>query len=247
MAAVERRYTSLTVELRASGDSPKIGGYAAKFDRESRNLGGFIEIVTRSFFNKSLGNGWPDVMARYNHAALLGTTAAGTLRLRIDEIGLDYEVDPPKSRSDVVELVQRGDVRKSSFAFRVTPDGDRWDVNDQGYPRRSLVEGILVDVAPVDDPAYVDTSTALRALAHPDAEQATQLRQQGLGPEAALRSLAAKMQASFDEVREAALADELRKFFVRTDGGAAKPKQKPRAFGPQAAAQLLARKADPWA
>lgn len=245
MAAVERRFTTLTVELRASGDSPKIGGYAAKFNRESRNLGGFIEVVNTSFFNKSRGNGWPDVMARYNHVALLGTTAAGTLQLRVDDVGLDYEVVPPKSRADVVELVERGDVRKSSFAFRVTPDGDKWDLNDQGYPRRSLVEGILVDVAPVDDPAYVDTTTALRALEHPDAEQATQMRQLGLGPEAALRSLAMKMAAEFDEVRDAALKDELRRFFTRTDGPP-RPKQKPRAFGPAAAAQLLARKSDPW-
>jgi HK97 family phage prohead protease len=244
MAAVERRYTTLPVELRASGDSPKIGGYAAKFNRESRNLGGFIEVVTPSFFNKSRGNGWPDVMARYNHTQLLGTTAAGTLQLRVDDVGLDYEVVPPRSRGDVVELVQRGDVRKSSFAFRLTPDGDRWDLNDQGYPRRSLVEGILVDVAPVDDPAYVDTSTALRALEQPEAEQATRLRELGIGPEAALRSLALKMQAEFDEVREMALADELRKFFTRTDGP--KPKPKPRAFGPAAAAALLARKTDPW-
>lgn len=245
MAAVERRFTTLPVELRAAGDSPKIGGYAAKFNKPSRNLGGFIERVNPTFFNKSRGDGWPDVMARYNHVTLLGTTAAGTLSLRVDEVGLDYEVDPPQSRGDVVELVKRGDVRKSSFAFRLGPDGDDWDLSEQGYPMRSLLSGQLVDVAPVDDPAYVDTSTALRSLQNPDSEAALQLRQQGLGPEAALRSLALKMSAEFDEVREMALADELRRFFVRTDGPAY-VKPKPRVFGPSAAAALLARKADPW-
>ena len=246
MAAVERRYTTLPVELRAAGDTPKIGGYAAKFNKESRNLGGFVEVVNPTFFNKSRGDGWPDVMARYNHTTLIGTIAAGTLNLRIDEVGLDYEVVPPQSRADVVELVKRGDVRKSSFAFRIQDaSGDDWGLSEQGYPKRSLVTGQLVDVAPVDDPAYVDTTTALRSLQNPEAEQALQLRQQGLGPEAALRSLALKMSAEFDEVRELALADELRRFFIRTDGPTY-IKPKPRVFGPSAAAALLARKSDPW-
>lgn len=246
MAAVERRFTTLPVELRAAGDSPKIGGYAAKFNKESRNLGGFIEVVTPSFFNKSRGDGWPEVMARYNHDdnQLLGTTAAGTLNLRIDGVGLDYEVVPPRAAGYVVELVERGDVRKSSFAFRLPEGGDEWGLSDQGYPLRSLLSGQLVDVAPVNTPAYIDSTTALRALKD-DPEQASQLRQMGVGPEAALRSLAVKMSADFDEVREYALADELRKFFVRTDG-AARVQTKPKIFAAAAAAALLARKSDPW-
>lgn len=250
MSATERRYTNLVVETRGSGDRPKIGGYAAKFNQESRNLGGFIEEVLPSFFDRSKGNGWPDVMARYNHDDnwMLGTTGAGTLSLRIDSVGLDYETEPPPAAEYVVQLVQRGDVRKSSFAFRLpSVGGDDWGLNDQGYPKRSLVSGILVDVAPVNTPAYVDTSTALRALCKPSAEEALSMRRMGIGPEAALRSLAARFEAEFDEVRTLAEEDDLRKFFRRTDGGAAGPKPKPRLFGPAAAAQLLARKADPFA
>lgn len=243
MAAIERRYLTLPVETRAAGDTPKIGGYAAKWGKESRNLGGFIEVYTPTFFNKSKGDGWPGVMARYNHKELIGTVAAGTLSLRTDEVGLDYEVVPPKAASRLVELVQRGDVRYSSTAFRVMEDD--WTTSDQGYPKRSLISGQLVDVAPVDDPAYYDTTSALRSLANPESEQSVHLRDLGLGPEAALRSLALKMSAEFDEVRELALADELRRFFVRTDDPAY-VRPKPRIFGASAAAQLLARKSDPW-
>jgi hypothetical protein len=55
-----------------------------------------------------------------------------------------------------------------------------------------------------------------------------------------------KVEADEAEVRSAAQADELRKFFVRSDnrGPAAKPK--PTLFGPSAAAALLARREDPW-
>lgn len=220
-AAVERRFTLMPVELRMVGDKPRIGGYAAMFGRVSQNLGGFVEVVERSFFNKSRGDGWPDVMARYNHDdnMLLGTSGAGTLTLTLDETGLDYLVDPPQSRGDVVELVQRGDVRKSSFAFRLPKEGDEWTMSDQGYPLRRLITGALVDVAPVNAPAYLDTT-------------------------AGLRSLAERMDADVEEVRSAADANELHRFF-KTTSSAPMPK-KPRTFGAAAMVALLQKKEDPW-
>jgi uncharacterized protein len=192
MSNVERRYTYVRVELRARGDKPKIGGYAAVFKRLSQNLGGFVEEVAPTFFNKSRGDGWPDVLARYNHDdnMLLGTTGGGTLHLDIDETGLLYEVDPPASRADIVELVERGDVRQSSFAFIKFEDD--WGMSDQGFPQRTLISGQLVDVAPVNTPAYLDTT-------------------------AGLRSLATKFDAEYEEVRKLATENELRRFFKRTD------------------------------
>jgi HK97 family phage prohead protease len=224
MSAIERRYTPVVVELRATGDRRAIGGYAAIFNRYSQNLGGFVEEVRGTAFNKSRGDGWPDVIARYNHDdnMLLGTTGGGTLRLALDETGLSYDVDPPAARQDIVELVQRGDVRKSSFAFRVPKGGDEWTTTDQGYPLRSLLSVQLVDVAPVNSPAYVDTS-------------------------AGLRSLADHKGVDLDEVRSMAEDNELRRLFARADGKGPKSQPKPRIFGPAAAAALLARKSDPFA
>jgi len=195
----ERRYTPVPVELRVQGDKRSIGGYAAVFDRESDNLGGFVEKVSPAFFNQTRGRGWPDVIARYNHDdnMLLGTTASGTLRLSIDETGLVYEVDPPLARADIMELVERGDVRKSSFAFRTYED--EWSTTDQGFPLRILVSGQLVDVAPVNMPAYSDTTVGLR-------------------------SLAVKVDGDIEEIRKLAANNELRKLFVRSDGPAPRPR-----------------------
>lgn len=217
MLDIERRYTLVPVELRANGERRSIGGYASVFNRASQNLGGFIEQVMPTFFNKSHGDGWPDVLCRYNHDdnMLLGTTGGGTLRLQIDETGLHYEVDPPAARQDVMELVQRGDVRKSSFAMRVHQD--EWTQSDQGYPLRSLHTGQLVDVAPVNIPAYADSSVGLR-------------------------SLAKHFDADFEEVRKLASENELRRFFVRTDGTTAKKEL----TGVQAMVQLMERRSDPW-
>src|SRR5690606_30796607 len=134
----------------AEAPAMRSGGYPAKFNTLSQNLGGFGERIDPSFFAKSEGDGLPDVLARYNHDdnMLLGTTAGQTLRLATDGTGLDYSVDVPKARADVYELVQRGDVSRSSFAF-ITFDED-WGVTDQGFPVRTLLSGRLVDVAPVN-------------------------------------------------------------------------------------------------
>jgi len=195
MSDLERRFTVCRVELRAGSEKRTFGGYAAKFNTESKNLGGFIERIDPGFFNKSRGDGWPDVIARYNHDdnMLLGTTAASTLRLAVDNVGLEYEVDPPQSREDVFELVQRGDVAKSSFAFQMFEDD--WTASDQGFPMRTLVSGKLVDVAPVNIPAYDDTTVGLRSLAR-------------------------KFEADVEEVRQLAADNKLMKFFKTTaDGG----------------------------
>lgn len=168
MSDAERRFTPGLVSVRADGDGQAtraIGGYAAKFNRLSRNLGGFVERIDPAFFSKSEGDGWPEVMARYNHDdnRLLGTTEAGTLRLAVDGTGLDYRVDVPATREDVFELVGRGDVTRSSFAFYTFEDD--WSMTEDGFPMRTLLSGRLVDVAPVNTPAYLDTSTGLRSLA----------------------------------------------------------------------------------
>jgi uncharacterized protein len=220
---IERRYTPGTVEVRAAAAEKRtIGGYAAKFNRPSRNLGGFVELIAPSAFNRARGNGFPDCMARYNHNDdfLLGSTSARTLRLDIDEIGLTYEVDVPQSRADVYELVQRGDVNRSSFAFpRPSKENQEWGLTEQNYPQRTLLEVGLRDVAPCNAgiAAYPDTSTALRSLAE-------------------------QMDAEFEEIRTLAEADALTKLFIRTDNRGA-PKQ---TFGAAALMALQGRQQDPW-
>jgi hypothetical protein len=225
----ERRFTTSQVEVRAGTDTAEkrtIGGYAAKFNKSSQNLGGFVEFIDTRAFNRAKGNGFPDVMARYNHDDnfLLGTTNARTLRLGVDEIGLTYEVDTPRSYPQVYELVQRGDVYQSSFAFRVIgADGEEWGLSEQNFPQRTLLSVDLVDVAPVNTPAYKDTTTAIR-------------------------SLAARMHAPEDEVRAMSDRGDLSRFFVRSDrDSAGKPVFHKRTFGPAALMALDRKAKDPYA
>lgn len=152
------------VELRAADDGlGSLHGYAAVYNRYSQNLGGFVEMVDPAAFRKSLADAVP-VMARYNHAHLLGTTEARTLTLESDDTGLAYDVVLPDTSvgRDCRALAARGDLRYSSFAFRTIED--EWSLTEQGFPLRILRAVQLVDVAPVDDPAYRDTTVAARAL-----------------------------------------------------------------------------------
>lgn len=163
---LEIRTAAQTFELRAGGNGlGTLVGYAAVFNRYSQNLGGFVEQVAPSAFDKSLADAVP-VMCRGNHEdeMLLGTTWANTLRLSVDGTGLLYEDDLPNTTAgrDYAELTARGDVKYSSFAFRTIEDA--WGLTEQGFPLRTLVQVQLVDVAPVNSPAYLDTTVAARAF-----------------------------------------------------------------------------------
>ena len=162
---IERRNDSGEVEFRAEGDSIRAEGYAAKFDVFSQDLGGFVERIRPEAFDKTIQEA--DVRALFNHDPnfLLGTVRAGTLGLEVDETGLRYSIDLPDTQigRDVAALLERRDLRGSSFGFRVIRD--HWTETESGYPQRDLQEVALRDVGPVTFPAYIDTEAALRSLA----------------------------------------------------------------------------------
>lgn len=155
-------------ELRTAADGQAVlTGYALKYNTLSQNLGGFVETIAPGTFDKSIADGIR-VLARYNHDDnwLLGSTDGGTLTLESDNVGLRYDVALPDTTAgrDVRALAARGDVHHSSFAFYVMEGGDEWSLTDQGFPLRTLRAGQLVDVAPVNSPAYLDTTSGLRSL-----------------------------------------------------------------------------------
>jgi uncharacterized protein len=201
----EVRFLADVPEVRSisDGQPPHIAGYAAAFGKLSRRMGGFVERVMPTAFNEARDAGWQDVVCRYNHKddMVLGTTAGGTLQLDIDERGLRYDVVPPSCRSDVLEYIQRGDVRYSSFAFRCAVPGtdDEWGVSDFGLPLRSLNNVALLDTAPVLDPAYRDTTVVARNMT------------------GAIESLAMWVDAEPAEVRSMLEAGQASRFFRRTD------------------------------
>jgi HK97 family phage prohead protease len=167
--APERRYITGNVEIRDGANGPVLEGYALKFNTVSQDLGGFVETVGSNALNKTLSDGG-DVLCRYQHSDdyILGRTGASTLTLTRDDVGLYYSCPLPDTdyARNIAALAGRGDIPGSSFAFRVVgPTGDTWTETPDGYLLRVLNEIQLLDVAPVVQPAYLDTSAAIRSLA----------------------------------------------------------------------------------
>ena len=87
---------------------------------------GYYEQIEKGAFDDVMND---DVRAYYNHDEnyLLGRVSSGTLRIGTDKRGLYYEVDLPNTTyaNDLVELMKRGDINQSSFAFLIGQD--RWE------------------------------------------------------------------------------------------------------------------------
>ena len=140
-----------------------IVGYAARFGVNSLDLGDFIERIDPGAFGlvaERRGRKSPlETRALFNHDPnhLLGRYP-DTLRLRVDERGLRYEILPPESRQDIVELIQRGDIRGSSFSFIVDSADEEWTKEEGRSVRLIKRVRALYDVGPVTYPAYPDTN-----------------------------------------------------------------------------------------
>lgn len=149
------------VEIREEGKSRLVTGYAAVFDQLSRNLGWFREKIDRKAFDNVLDQ---DVLALFNHDynQVLARTISKTLTLEVDERGLKYSFEAPNTTlgNDLVEMLRRGDVQHSSFSF--TTEEDKWEEDEeQGEIRTVLKVKRLWDVAPVTQPAYLQTEVSI--------------------------------------------------------------------------------------
>lgn len=172
----DARWLQAGIELRGDGDQRRVGGYAAVYDSWSEPLwGGTREIIRPGAFD---GADLQDTICLFNHSydQILGTVAAGTLRLNADERGLAWEVDLPDTPTgrEVYELIRRGDLTECSFGFFV--DMDSWVTSDEGDVREILRVRKVDDVGPVTRAAYRQTSVSVRdALqARLDAERSRQ-------------------------------------------------------------------------
>ena len=156
------------LEIRANGTLTAKGktltGYAAVFNSEAV-LGDFTEVIRQGAFAKSLATG-SNIRALYHHQgdALLGTTRGGTLKLAEDAHGLAFELSLPDTThgKDLAILVDRGDVAGCSFGFRVAPGGDRWEQRGKQMVRE-LLNVELAEITLTSDPAYQDTTVAMRS------------------------------------------------------------------------------------
>jgi uncharacterized protein len=168
------------VEYRTENEGNTITGYAAVFTdlngkpSLSENLGGFREIVAPTAFDKRSGK----VLAFYNHDSSQVLGKEGTnLELSVDARGLKFSLVLPDTSTgrDVKELIRSGILSGVSFGFTV--DKDSWQVVGK-EKIRTLESVTLYEISPTANPAYPDTSVALRNLA--EVERSESRRKQAI-------------------------------------------------------------------
>lgn len=141
-------------------------GYAAVFNRESEDLGGFRETIKPKAFSKAIKNS--DTRALFNHDSnyVLGRSTSKTLELSEDKTGLKFKLVPPDTTwaRDLMVSVDRGDITQCSFGFTLAKGGDEWMESTKGMRRNITQVDRLLDISLVTFPAYPDTSVALRNL-----------------------------------------------------------------------------------
>ena len=142
-----------------------VEGYALKFNKESRDLGGFVETISPDALE---GVDLTDVRCFLDHdsSKLLGRTSSGTLELTVDDIGLHFRCTLPNTSTgrDAMELVKRGDLNQCSFGFTVAKD--KWTKTKDIMQRSINKIGSLLEISLVSIPAYDDTDVrvATRSL-----------------------------------------------------------------------------------
>jgi HK97 family phage prohead protease len=152
---------SINFELRAKPESRTIFGTATVFN-SSYDMGWYDEEMSSDSLNEA---DMKDVVALFNHDMnmVLARTSSGTLKLNVTGNAMEYEFEAPNTTlgNDLLEMVKRGDVYQSSFAFTV--EKESWHEMEGSKPKR-VIRSIkkVYDVSPVTYPANPDTMVAKR-------------------------------------------------------------------------------------
>ena len=150
-------------------DSRILSGYAAVFNSESKDLGGFTEMISPTAFEGVIERS--DVFAVLDHdrnkVLARSKMGKGSLELNIDEKGLQFRFESPETTlgNDVLSMVKRGDLTDASFCFTV--EDENWQKREDGSYLRTINKiGDLFDVSVCYNGAYPEsyTEVALRSL-----------------------------------------------------------------------------------
>lgn len=145
-----------------SNTDRKIEGYAIVFNSQSEDMGFYEEIASDALDGVVERS---DCFALLNHDESRGILARskygeGTLKLTVDDIGLRYEFEAPNTQlgDETLEMIKRGDIDGSSFAFSIAEGGEKWEKRDGKYYRTISKIERLYDISPVYQPAYAATT-----------------------------------------------------------------------------------------
>lgn len=144
----------------------RISGYAAVFNSESENLGGFIETIEPGAFADSLRNDDIVLLNGHDSKQPLARVSAGNLELSEDAAGLKFSALLPDTAGarDLFRLVSDGILKSMSFGFSVAGvEGEYWTEGRNGLLMRTIRRANLMEISPVTWPAYPASSVSARS------------------------------------------------------------------------------------
>ena len=155
------------------GESRTIEGYAIVFGVESMILAdywdNYREIIEPGAITEERLKEMDIKMTMYHNREKIlarSNNGEGTLKLRVDEVGVHYEFEAPNTvdGDTALELVKRGDLSGSSFMFWTDEkSGVSYEKRSDGMMlRREKTIGMIYDMTIAADPAYEQTTVAAR-------------------------------------------------------------------------------------
>ena len=138
-----------------------IEGYALLFNSPSKDLGGFVEVISpEALDNVDLSQ--IVMLDQHDYSKPLASVKAGTLKLDVDEKGLHFEAqldDSVSYANDAYQNVQNGNVDSMSFRFDIDDGGDQFTQDESGKVVRTIKKiRDLFEVSTVTIPAYNDSN-----------------------------------------------------------------------------------------
>lgn len=162
---METRIYNDDIEVRELEDGTRtLSGYGIVFNSDSEVMGDFTERILPTALD---GIEFNDVVATFNHNVdnILGRMPE-TLQLEKNQRGVKYSIKLPNTTvaNDLFENIRMGNVKGSSFTFKIASGGDSWEKRGEMYERTiSKIERVW-EMGPVVMPAYPKTTVKIRDI-----------------------------------------------------------------------------------
>lgn len=171
-SGIEKRFFSSQFRMNEDKEIRTVEGVACRMN-QVYSMGWYDEKINTGAFDGVLEIS--DIRCLFNHDPnqLLARTKSGTLKVWIEGDEVKYRFNLPKTRADIQEMLDRGDLGESSFQFII--EDEDWTPETRAGVQRWTREikkfEIIYDVAPVTFPANPDTSVAKRSFEAFNAEK----------------------------------------------------------------------------
>ncbi len=153
-------------EFKKEGFVGQLIGYAIVYGVESRDMGGWKELITRGAFSESLKNADVRLLYQHDKSKVMARQSAGNLRLSEDEHGVRFEadlIDTTLNRDALLEI-RSGNLDAMSFGAPKATFKSKFEVRN-GNKLRLVTSAEVAEISVVSWAAYEDTALAARELA----------------------------------------------------------------------------------